>query len=247
MSDQVQPHTRIWEIDVVRGVAVIAMIFFHFMWDLQYTGLSRVNVFSTSWQIFARSIGTSFIFLLGLSLWLASTRMPGQDLWRYVVLRSIKLIALGLAITAGTVAFVGDAYVRFGILHLMGSMLIFCVPFLRAPIWVTLGIGMMLTGIGAYLTSLTVPFPWLIPLGLTQAGVTMVDYYPLLPWGGAALFGIAVGRLIYPNGQRRFVLPEYTHIPPIHALRFLGRHSLLIYLLHQPILLGILFALRAIR
>jgi uncharacterized membrane protein len=74
----------------------------------------------------------------------------------------------------------------------------------------------------------------------------MVDYYPLLPWGGAALLGVACGRLNYPDGRRRLSLPDLSAAAPVRALRFLGRHSLLIYLLHQPILLGALFGLQAL-
>lgn len=241
-----QPSVRLWEIDAARGSAVIAMVFFHLMWDLQYTGLSNVNVFSTPWQIFARGIGTSFIFLLGLSLALVAARLSPRELWRYAVRRSIVIIALGLLITAGTYAFIGDSYVRFGILHLLGSMLILSLPFVTAPLWLTISAGLTMIAVGAYLTTLSALFPWLIAVGVRQAGIAMVDYYPFLPWGGAALLGVACGRLCYPNGRRRFPLADCSATAPIRVLRFLGRHSLLIYILHQPILLGTLFGLRAL-
>jgi uncharacterized membrane protein len=241
-----QRSTRLWEIDAARGMAVIAMVIFHLMWDLQYTGLSGVNVFSTPWQIFARGIGTSFTFLLGLSLWLVATRLSPRERWRYAVRRSMVLIALGLVITASTYAVVGDAYVRFGILHLLGSMLVLSLPFIAAPLWLTLGAGLVMIAVGAYLSTVSAPFPWLISVGVAQAGVEMVDYYPLLPWGGAALLGVACGRLSYPDGRRRIALPDLSAAAPIRWLRFLGRHSLLIYLLHQPLLLGALSGLGAL-
>ncbi|HMQ30130.1 MAG TPA: heparan-alpha-glucosaminide N-acetyltransferase [Chloroflexaceae bacterium] len=246
MSEKLRPSARLWEVDAARGVAVIAMVFFHLMWDLDYTGLSGVNVFSAPWQIFARGIGTSFTFLLGLSLWLVAVRLPPRELWRYAVRRSMTIIALGLLITAGTYAFVGDSYVRFGILQLLGSMLILSLPFVTAPLWLTVGAGLAMIAFGAYLTTLSAPFPWLIAVGVAQAGVEMVDYYPLLPWGGAALLGVACGRLSYPDGRRRLALPDLSAAAPVRALRFLGRHSLLIYLLHQPVLLGALFGLQAL-
>ncbi len=59
-------RARLWEIDVARGVAVVLMVYFHLMWDLQFLGLSSVNVFSVPWQAFARGIGSSFAFLMGL-------------------------------------------------------------------------------------------------------------------------------------------------------------------------------------
>ena len=108
-----QPAARLWEVDATRGIAVVAMVFFHLMWDLQFLSLSSVNVFSDPWQIFARSIGTTFTFLLGLSLWLVAARLPPVALWRYTVRRSVTLVGFGLLITLGTRLFVGDAYVRF--------------------------------------------------------------------------------------------------------------------------------------
>jgi uncharacterized membrane protein len=238
---------RLWEVDAARGVAVIVMVLFHLMWDLQFVGLSNVNVFSDPWQIFARSIGTTFTFLLGLSLWLVATRLTPDALWRYTVRRSIILVGFGLLITLGTRLFVGDAYVRFGILHLLGSMLVLSLPFVRAPLSLTLTTGVAMILIGTYFTTLRAPFPWLVSVGVAQTGVEMVDYYPLLPWGGAALLGVACGRICYPHGRRRLALPDLGPLAPIRGLRFLGRHSLLIYLLHQPVLLGALLALQALR
>ena len=243
---KLRPSARFWEVDAARGVAVLAMVFFHFMWDLQFFGLSGVNVFSAPWQVFARSIGTTFTFLLGLSLWLIATRLPPQALRRYALRRGVTILGLGLLISLGTWLFVGDAYVRFGILHLLGATLVLSLPFVRAPLWLTFGIGMVTIIGGAFLTTLRAPFSWLTALGVAQAGVEMVDYYPLLPWGGAALLGITCGRLAYPDGQRRIALPELGALAPVGALRFLGRHSLLIYLLHQPILLGALYALQTL-
>ena len=243
---KLQPSVRLWEVDAARGVAVLAMVFFHLMWDLQFFGLSSVNVFSVPWQIFARSIGTTFTFLLGLSLWLIATRLSPQTLWRYAIRRGVTILGLGLLISLGTWLFVGDAYVRFGILHLLGTMLVLSLLFVRAPVWLTFAVGLAMIIGGAYLSTLRAPFPWLTAVGVAQVGVEMVDYYPLLPWGGAALVGITCGRLAYPHGKRRVPLPELGTIAPVRALSFLGRHSLPIYLLHQPFLLGVLFALQTV-
>jgi uncharacterized membrane protein len=243
---KLRPSARFWEVDTARGVAVLAMVFFHLMWDLQFFGLSSVDVFSAPWQIFARSIGTTFTLLLGLSLWLIASRLSSQALRRYAIRRGVTILGLGLLISLGTWLFVGDAYVRFGILHLLGTMLVLSLPFVRAPLWLTFAMGIAMIVGGAFLTTLHAPFPWLTALGVAQTGVEMVDYYPLLPWGGAALLGITCGRLVYPDGQRSVALPELGALAPVRALRFLGRHSLLIYLLHQPILLGALFALQTL-
>ena len=88
-----------------------------------------------------------------------------------------------------------------------------------------------------------VSFPWLIWLGLAQRGVYMSDYYPLVPWSGLVLVGISAGYTLYRQGIRRFTLPDYSNITVVRMLSFLGRHSLVIYLIHQPILLALLIGL----
>jgi uncharacterized membrane protein len=237
--------TRLWEIDALRGLAVVLMIVFHGMWDLHYVGWSQVDVFSLPWQIFARSIGTLFILLMGLSLRISAARMADQQmLWHYAMRRGGLLFGLGMAISLGSYLLLGASYVRFGILHLLGSALLLAALFIAAPFRVTLSLGMVLISVGAWLNTLVVPFPWLIWLGLPQAGVAMVDYYPLLPWAGVALLGVTLGRVLYPNGRRLLVLAEPGTLPGISLLRWLGRHSLAIYLLHQPIIIAGLLVLQ---
>jgi uncharacterized membrane protein len=168
-------------------------------------------------------------------------------LWRYVLQRGGLLLGLGLLISLATYLLLGAEYVRFGILHLLGSGLVLAVPFTQARLSVTLTVGLLLLGVGTWLNMQAVTFPWLIWLGLPQAGVGMVDYYPLLPWFGVVLLGVALGRVGYPNGRRLLMVPELAHWSIVRSLCWLGRHALLIYLLHQPVLLGLLIALQQLR
>ncbi len=156
------------------------------------------------------------------------------------------LVGLGMLITLATFFIIGERYVRFGILHALGSALVLALPFVRAPAWLSVLTALVLIATGAYLNVQAVAFPWLIWLGLPQAGVVMVDYYPLLPWAGVALLGVAIGNTLYPAGTRRFVLRDRSGWLPLRALRWLGRHALLIYLIHQPMLFGVLSLLVAI-
>ena len=95
-------------------------------------------------------------------------------------------------------------------------------------------------GVGIYLNRQITTSPWLIWLGIPQIGRPMADWYPVLPWFGLVLLGITAGHSLYPSGVRRFALPDWSSAPVIRQLSFLGRHSLLIYLVHQPVLLAIL-------
>lgn len=234
---------RFWEVDALRGIAIILVVFYHFVWDVSYFGLYPVNVFSAPWQTFARSIGSTFIFLLGLSLTLSYNRemqrLGQAPPFKKYLRRGSKIFGLGLVITVVTYVAIGRGFVIFGILHLLGLGIMLAYPFLRVSKWFSLGVGLLLIGLGVYLNTLSVSYPWLIWLGLKQQGRLMVDYYPLLPWFGLSLLGLFSGRVLYPQGVPRLALPDLSTTPPIRGLRFLGRHTLLIYLVHQPILIGV--------
>ena len=234
---------RLWEIDVLRGLAVVCMIFFHFMWDLQNVlYLPSVNVFTDGWQAFARGIGTTFMFVMGLSLTLDAARLHNapRELFKRHLRRGLIILACGMAVTIGTLLFVGQSYVRFGILHLAGTSIILAYPFNRASPWVSVVVGIIVITFGATVAGLNTSTELFVPLGIYPKTVDMVDYYPLIPWFGVVLLGIAAGKWIYPNGARLFSLPELGSNVVSKALRFLGRNSLVVYLVHQPILIGLL-------
>jgi uncharacterized membrane protein len=236
-------YRRFWEVDLVRGIAVVLMIFYHFVFDLRYFGALSGTMLVGPWQFFARSIGSTFIFLLGVSLTLRHNRLKpkldeGQILRKYL-LRGAKLIGWGMVITVVTYFLVGRGYVVFGILHLLGLSTILAYPFLRSR-WASLVAGILVIGLGFYVRSVISLSPWLLWLGVRQLGRYMVDYYPLIPWLGVALLGVFAGHSLYPGGSPRFTLPNLSQTAPIRGLAFLGRHSLVIYLVHQPIMLGIL-------
>jgi uncharacterized membrane protein len=239
--------TRLWEVDTLRGMAIVTMVFYHFVWDLVFFGLYQANLLTGPWQTFARGIATTFIFVMGVSLTLSYTRecqKTGRtNLFAKYLVRGAKIFGWGLVITVATYFFVGRGFVIFGILHLLGASIILAYPFLHQDKWVSLIAGLLAIGLGTYLNSLVAPHPWLIWLGIPQSGRYMVDYYPVLPWSGIALLGIFAGSLLYPGGQRGFDWPDLGWPLPIRSLRFLGRHSLFIYLTHQLVLIGAFFAL----
>ncbi len=239
--------SRLWEIDTLRGIAIVEMVFFHFMWDLNFFRVYQTDILGTAWQSFARNIAATFIFVMGVSLTLSYTRYqeknePVAPFSKYFR-RGAQVFGLGMLITVATYFFIGRGFVVFGILHLLGASIILAYPFLPLTRWVSLVTGLIFIGLGIYFDRLLAPFPWLIFLGIKQRGFYMVDYYPLFPWFGVALLGIFAGKTLYPQGRPRFSLPDFSQASVVRVLRFLGQHSLLIYMVHQPILIAVLIGL----
>jgi uncharacterized membrane protein len=243
MEESKPPARRFWEIDTIRGIAVILMIFYHLIFDLSYFGAYSGYMLSTPWQLFARSIGTTFIFVLGVSLTLRHNhlepRLDQKQLFGKFLVRGAKIFGWGMVVTIATYFVIGRGFVLFGILHLLGLSTILAFPFLRSR-WASLASGLLIIGVGIYVNRLVSADPWLVWLGVQEIGRFMVDWYPVFPWFGAALVGAFVGFTLWPGGRRRFGLPDLSQVAPVRGLAFLGRHSLLIYLIHQPILLGLL-------
>ena len=229
----------------MRGIAVVAMVLYHFSYDLAYFGFFGVGFFRSGLGLeTGRAIGTSFIFLAGLSLTLsyqrALVRQPsGRKLFRKYLGRGVRIFSYGLLITFLTWIFVPREMIVFGVLHLIGASIVLAYPFLglRLPS-AALGAGCIF--IGSYLRNFDADHPWLAWLGI-RPDFFMLDYWPIFPWFGVVLLGISVGNVLYGNGEKRTV--RAPPLPAIRPLAFLGRHSLPVYLVHQPILLATLVLL----
>jgi uncharacterized membrane protein len=243
---------RYWEVDVFRGLAIILMVFYHLIWDLNYFGVVELNMIRGPWNWFARGIATMFLTTMGLSLVLSYNRAKDKGdagtLFLKFFWRGARIFGLGMLITAATYLFLdfrgGRGFVIFGILHIIGFSIMAAYPFLPyRRRWFSLALGLLIVAVGFYIGRLVSPSPWLIWLGVKQASRLMVDYFPVLPWFGVALLGIVLGHTLYSGGIRRFSLSDDFYLPPVRGLAFLGRHALLIYLIHQPILLGTLLLL----
>jgi len=101
-------------------------------------------------------------------------------------------------------------------------------------------IGVLFIAGGFFIGAVQGPI-WLLPLGIQPASFASVDYTPLIPWFGAVLVGIGVGEFLYSGGVRQFTAP-YVPDLLLRPLAFLGRYSLLIYLVHQPVIILLLSA-----
>lgn len=229
---------RFWEIDLVRGLAILMMIGYHIPFDLAYFGVYTLQ--SGLWLLYARTIATIFLLVVGISLTLSFSRATrarrGKKMYPKYLKRGLRIFSWGLVITLTTWILVGEGFVVFGILHLIGlsSILAYPVIKLRAG---NLALGTLFIALGMGIKKVRVDFPWLLWLGLTPARFYSVDYFPLLPWFGVVLIGIFLGNSLYPHSTRNFSVPDLSRFQVIRTLCLMGRHSLLIYLVHQPLIL----------
>lgn len=232
---------RFWEIDALRGIAIIMMVAFHAVFDMAFFLGFRVTTDTAFWYFFPRIIASVFLLLVGVSLTISYRRASlwGASPLRKFLLRGAKIFSLGLAITAFTMLAFPQEPILFGVLHFIGLAIIICYPLLRHPAAVP-PIAALLFAAGLFLNTITVQFPYLFWLGLAPAGFQTLDYFPLLPWLGVALAGVALGNRLYKEGKRGFHLQDHSKNIAVRPLAFLGRHSLLVYFLHQPLLVALL-------
>jgi len=239
-------HSRISgrypEIDLLRGLAIVMMIIYHLLFDLYFFGIYQADVLHGFWRIFGWGCASLFLFIVGLSFSIsyarASQRLAGVNLYLKYLKRGLFIISCGLLVTAATWFFLGgEGFVVFGILQCIGVSVIIAPLFYRFG-WKNIIIGMVIVYAG-WLIAGFYGHVLLLPLGVRPYFFSSIDYVPLLPWFGAVLFGIGTGSLLYPGGIR-----SYANKVSIHGsflwICVMGRHSLLVYLLHQPVMLLIL-------
>jgi len=234
MNDVSQPRQRLLLVDALRGVAIAMMVAFHFCFDLSYFGLAGFDFYNDSFWLNARTlILSSFLFLVGVSLVLAtrSGLVPGRYLRRLGY-----LVASALLVSAGTWWMFGERFVFFGVLHFIAVASVLGLLFVRAG-RVNLLLGVALILAAGHYQSNWFDVPGRRWIGLMTYKPPTEDYVPLLPWFGVVLLGLGAGPALYRFAAR--LQPRLAAVP-VRCLAFAGRHSLVIYLLHQPLLMGVL-------
>lgn len=230
---------RFEALDVARGLAIVAMAAYHVTWDLGFLQLTAENVALTGpGRLAARAIAGSFLFMVGFSLVLAHGR---RIRWR-AFLRRLGLVAgAAAAITGVTFYAFPDSFIFFGILHHIALASLLALPFLRAPWPVVLAAAGLALAAPALLAGPTFDAAPLAFLGLGTTTPTTNDFVPVFPWFGLVLAGAAAGRVLLP--RLRGYAGEVERAPgrAARALAWAGRHSLVIYLVHQPLLLALLY------
>jgi uncharacterized membrane protein len=230
-------EARIWEIDFLRGVAILLMVLYHFGYDLtELAGVRRVlgidfDLLSGPFQAAVAFFAGTFVVLCGIS----------TSLTRSNIRRGLRLLAAALLVTGASYLFAPEEVILFGILHCLAlCILVYGLTLEKAGPLACLGAAAGVVAISLALPVLLETTPihtdWLLAFGVHSDTFSSFDYFPLLPWLAVFLAGAAVGKRFY--AARKSLLPWGRPVPVINAA---GRYSLWIYLIHQPLLLGIFY------
>lgn len=226
--------SRIWELDALRGVCILCVIVVHFLFDLSFFG--GLDLTLPAWYVFLQEYGGAiFVVLSGVCVTLGSKS----------VRRGLIVFACGMLITAVTYGMYrlgmsgADVVVKFGVLHLLGVCMLVYPAFKKLPPAALALLGLAIAITGYAIRGVIVPQRWLFPLGLTYEGFTSSDYFPLFPQLGYFLIGAAIGKTAYRE-KRTFLPGAFQQTPVARFFCWCGRQSLFIYLLHQPIVYGLL-------
>ncbi|MEI6293568.1 MAG: heparan-alpha-glucosaminide N-acetyltransferase [Methanomicrobiales archaeon] len=238
---------RFLEIDLMRGIAVIMMVLYHVLFDISFFNIYAIDVTTGFWKLFAMITASLFLLLVGVSFTISAARaeitMDRQNFFIKYLKRGVSILFIAALITIVTWWYLGEGYIIFGILHLIGISIIIAPLFFHRKLLSLYG-GILVIIVGVLLSTVRGPFI-LLPLGIYPASFYSVDYTPVFPWFGLVLIGIYIGELLYPDGKRDYTLPgsryyHYLSDLPGKAITFLGRHSLAIYILHQPVIILLL-------
>lgn len=239
-----QQHSlgRIEALDLARAVALVAMAMFHFTFDLELFGIASPGTMQTTfWRTFATLTAGSFILMAGLSL-----RLAHRDRihWRAFAKRLAVVVLAACAVTGATYVFIPQGFVYYGILHSIALSSLVGLAALRLPV-------LLLVLLAAFFIWLPLAYrdevftaPWLLWTGLAPRIPYTVDFEPFFPWFAPFLMGIALAKL----AERGNLLTRLAARPPsqsrlVRAMTWAGQHSLLVYLVHQPVLIALTWTL----
>jgi len=232
---------RFDRLDAARALAIAWMAIYHLFFDLNHFGFIRQNFYADPvWTVQRTAILSMFLVCVGVGQAVATER--AQD-WPSFWRRWLQVAACALLVSAGTYLTFPRSFIYFGVLH--GIALMMIVLRLTSS-W---GRWLWLLGLLALLLPLFVAHPlfdsrWTNWTGFVTRKPVTGDYVPLFPWLGVMWWGFAGGQWLLRRRRGWLAGPLPARFEPMAVL---GRWSLAFYMLHQPVLMGLLMAFVALR
>lgn len=239
VAESPSKRPRYDSIDAARGWALAAMFVFHIVWDLGFFGLVPLDWPSDPrFKAFGHAIATAFVGLAGVGLTLGARH---GVLWAPALKRIARIAVAAAAVSAVTYALFPDEFIFFGILHVIALASLCALPLLRAPSAVVGAIAGVALLLPLLISEPTFDHPAFWWLGLGTDDPRSNDWRPFLPWFGVLLAGVLVGRLILARGLPDWMARWHARTGLGRSLVWGGRHSLLVYLVHQPVFIAVIF------
>lgn len=242
-------ENRILVLDMLRGISMVFVIIYHFFYSLDY--FMNIKLISLDMPI----IGVIHRLIL-MILFIVSGVCTSFS--RNLLKNGIKLVILGQVISIFTLIFVPSLAIRFGILSFIGTMMI--ISYFKTYIPNNINIILKLIILfSLYIVLLDFPsgvinlfgkkleinlpdnINYLYPIGIVSKDFTSSDYFPIIPNGFIYLFGVVLSRPISDNSFPKW----FYNIKGIPIINFIGKHSLIVYLIHQPIIIGCLWLFKS--
>lgn len=227
---------RLASLDILRGIFVLLMIIFHFLWDLNEVGIIE-NFPDWFWEQAPNFIGGSFLLIAGYSSAIEEKNTPREVLFKKFIRKFGRIAAVAFFVSIVSTLLFPEVPIYFGILHCIAGAYVFIYIISKFTLSIPTFLSILGILIGAYYSYHPVEEKrlfWLLSSDVSD----MSDYYPLLPWACVACLGYLYGKKFYI--QQSHKTPELASSILVKFFLKMGRHSLVIYLLHQPILLSII-------
>ena len=254
MAETAVKHERYWEIDALRGIAILGMLVVHFFaFMVMFHWIEETEEFLSVYNLYV--FGTAiFVIVAGIAMILRHERMAGKtNKEYYFALFSHAAYLFGIAMCITLVTWIAfntfmhkDSAIIFGFLHMLAISMMLAIPLLRFGKWNIL-IGLFVMALGILILPMIEGPWWLFPLGVHAPGFDVgPDYFGLLPWAGVLLLGVGLGSVFYPQGIRGFKIPSPKKLGRFFQTIGNGRVTLFIYLTHAPVLLLLMYLISVI-
>ncbi|MCX7842257.1 MAG: DUF1624 domain-containing protein [Clostridia bacterium] len=229
--DKAKENRRIWELDFLRGIALILMIYFHVVYDMNEFFGYRIAYGSGINYFIGKASVILFILISGISCSLSRSNFK----------RGLKLLGIALLVSLLSYLYNPEFVIKFGVIHFFAVCMLFYHLLNKLNNILLLLAGTGIIALGAYTSGLQASNDYLFPFGVTSPDFSSSDYYSLVPWMGLFLYGMFLSRVLYKKKTSLFPFRIDDTV-----INFLGRHTLVAYLIHQPVIIGVLSVIKQI-